>query len=220
MRTKALLLTAALGLAGAASSMAQAVYSVNVVGYINLTMKPGFNLVANQLKASPNNKLDTVLPAAAIESQVLKFSNNNYSSDISDGANWLDANSGNPSATVLAPGKGFFFSNPGATKGLTFVGEVPQGAVNLTLPAGIACLGTTTPQALELSAANGFPQLLEAQVQYFDNVANDYVSYINDGTQWLDANSGNPVTVTPAVGQGWFWQNATANAWNRNFTVQ
>ena len=52
MRTKALLLTAALGLASVATSMAQAVYSVNVVGYINLTMKPGFNLVANQERFS------------------------------------------------------------------------------------------------------------------------------------------------------------------------
>ena len=47
MRTKTLLLTAVLGIASAASSMAQAVYSVNVVGYVNLTLKRGFNAVAN-----------------------------------------------------------------------------------------------------------------------------------------------------------------------------
>src|SRR5882672_2548950 len=125
MRTKTLLLTAVLGIAGAATSMAQAVYSVNVVGYINLTMKPGFNLVANQLKASPDNKLNSVLPAAPLESQVLKFANNNYSTDISDGSVWLDNATGNPSATTVSPGEGFFFYNPGTVNSTaTLVGEV------------------------------------------------------------------------------------------------
>jgi hypothetical protein len=201
--------------------MAQNVYSLNVVGYYNVTVKgsSGLTLCANQLNAG-GNTINEVIPTADVESQVLTFVNNDYVADIFDGSAWLDANSGDPSTTVLPPGKGFFFSNPGATKALTFVGEVPQGNVSLTLPAGIGLLGTTTPQALELSAANSFPQILEAQVQYYDNTLNDYVTYINDGSMWLDAGSGDPVTVSPAVGQGWFWQNASASAWTRNFTVQ
>ncbi len=221
MRTKALLLTAALGLAGAATSMAQAVYSVNVVGYINLTMKPGFNLVANQLKASPNNKLDTVLPAAAIESQVLKFANNNYSSDISDGANWLDAASGNPSATTVSPGEGFFFFNPGASDvTATLVGEVTTGN-NLTvaLPAGFSLVSSIVPQEISLSAANGFPQVLEAQYLTFNAVTQSYSGLINDGAGWLDANTGDPADAKPAVGQGFFIFNPgnTALSWSRSF---
>lgn len=221
MRTKALLLTAALGLAGVASSMAQAVYSVNVVGYINLTMKPGFNLVANQLKASPNNKLDSVLPAAAIESQVLKFSNNNYSSDISDGANWLDANTGDPSATTVSPGEGFFFFNPGAADvTTTLVGEVTTGnGLSVSLPAGFSLVSSIVPQEIELSAANGFPQVLEAQYLTFDAATQSYNGLINDGTAWLDANTGDPASAKPAVGQGFFIFNpgSTALSWSRDF---
>ena len=46
MRTKTLLLTAALSAAGIASSMAQ-VYSVNAVGYVNTPLVTGFNLISN-----------------------------------------------------------------------------------------------------------------------------------------------------------------------------
>src|SRR5205823_7441370 len=53
MRTKALLLAAAFAAAGVATSMAQ-VYSVNAVGYVNVTVDSGFNMVANPLTAADN----------------------------------------------------------------------------------------------------------------------------------------------------------------------
>src|SRR5947207_10303632 len=46
MRTKTLLLTAALAAAGAASAMAQNVYSVNAVGYANVSVPSGFSMIA------------------------------------------------------------------------------------------------------------------------------------------------------------------------------
>jgi len=221
MRTKTLLLTAALGFAGVATSMAQAVYSVNIVGYINLTMKPGFNLVANQLNASPNNKLDSVLPAAALESQVLKFSNNNYSADISDGTTWLDAATGNPSATTVGPGEGFFFFNPGAVDvSTTLVGEVKTGATTVTLNPGFNMVSTVVPQELSLTAANGFPQVLEAQYLTFNAATQGYnAGLINDGSAWLDAATGDPADAKPVVGQAFFFFNpGDANlSWARSF---
>jgi hypothetical protein len=221
MRTKVLLGLAALAV-GLSTSMAQ-VYSLNVVGYYNVSVKgnAAFTLCANQLNTGTNG-IAQVIPTADFGAQVLTFVNNDYNIDVFDGTAWVDNNTGNPSTTTLQTGKGFFFASVAgaANKTLTFVGEVPQGAVNLPLPAGIALVGTTTPQALELSLANGFPQVFGAQVLYFDNTVSDYLIYVNDGTQWVDNNTGNPVTVIPAVGQGWFWQNAAASAWNRNFTVQ
>lgn len=222
MRTKALLLTAALGLAGAATSMAQAVYSVNVVGYINLTMKPGFNLVANQLKASPNNKLDSVLPAAPLESQVLKFVNNNYTADISDGSTWIDNATGNPSATTVSPGEGFFFFNPGtADSTVTLVGEVTTGN-NLTVPLnpGFNLVSSVVPQEIELTAANGFPQVLEVQYLTYNAATQNYnTTLINDGAGWLNNETGDPVSAPkPTVGQGFFVFNpGSALSWSRNF---
>jgi hypothetical protein len=48
------------------SSFSQSnVYSINVVGYINRTLFPGNNLIANQLIASPNNSINNVLLGVA-----------------------------------------------------------------------------------------------------------------------------------------------------------
>jgi hypothetical protein len=224
MRTKALLGLAALAAGALTASAQNNVYSLNVVGYYNVTMKPGYNLVANQLNTGTNG-LGQVIPGAPIESQVLKFVGGTYVVDISDGTAWLDANSGNPSTTVVKPGEGFFFYNPKTTDlPVTFVGEVTQGN-NLTvaIPAGYALVSSIVPQAIDLTAANGFNPLLEMQYLTFNSGTQNYnVPLINDGTQWLDSNTGNPMTATAQVGQGFFIYNPdTANHnWVRNFTVQ
>ena len=222
MRTKALLLTAALGIASVATSMAQAVYSVNVVGYINLPMAPGFTLATSQLKASPNNSLNNVLPSVATESQVLKFSNNNYSTDIFDGSAWLDNNTGDPSTTTVSPGEGFFFFNPNPTAAtVTLVGEVTTGnGLTVTLGSGFTLAGSIVPQSIALDPANGFNDVLEMQYLTFNSATQNYnTTLINDGTGWLNNETGDPVPdPTPAVGQGFFIFNpGAAVQWTRNF---
>jgi len=62
MRTKTLLLSAALTAAGVCSSLAQ-VYSVNAVGYVNLVVAPGLSMIANPLSAT-DNTLGGVLTTA------------------------------------------------------------------------------------------------------------------------------------------------------------
>jgi len=220
MRTKTLLLTAALGVASVATSMAQAVYSVNVVGYVTQTLPNGFSLIANQLNATPNNSLNAVIPAAPVESQILKFANNNYTIDIFDGSAWLDNNTGNPSTTSVNPGEAFFFYNPGATLPLTMVGEVRTGN-NLQVPLinGFSLVSVITPQELSLSAANSFPQVVEMQYLTFNPATQNYNTIlINDGSQWLNNDTGEPADARPTVGQGFFIYNPLANlVWTRNF---
>jgi len=67
MRTKTLLLTAALGAAGVTSALGQ-VYSVNAVGYINTALSTGFNLVSNQLNTGGNTvaEVHPTAPAATL----------------------------------------------------------------------------------------------------------------------------------------------------------
>src|SRR4051794_21316872 len=115
MRTKTLLLTAALSAAGALTSMAQ-VYSVNIVGYINLTVPKGFSMIANQLNASKNgvqdNTLPSVLPVVPDNTTIYKFVttptahyvSSNYSPDNSDPSFW------SVPSMALAPGEGAFIS--------------------------------------------------------------------------------------------------------------
>jgi hypothetical protein len=73
MRTKTLLLTAALSAAGVATSMAQ-VYSVNAVGYVNTQLVPGLNLISNPLEAA-DNKIKTLLTGVPVNTQVYRFVN-------------------------------------------------------------------------------------------------------------------------------------------------
>lgn len=224
MRTKTLLLTAALSAAGIASSMAQ-VYSVNIVGYVNLALKPGFNMVANQLDAGSGaglNSLNSVLPSVPVESQVLTFANNNYTLDVFDGTSWIDGNTGDPSATKIAPGTGFFLYNPSpADSTVTLVGEVKKGnGLTVSFPSGFSLKSVITPQDLSLSAANGFTQQTEAQYLTFNAMTQNYNDLlVNDGTGWINGNTGDPADARPLVGQGFFYYNpsATTMNWVRDF---
>jgi hypothetical protein len=198
--------------------MAQ-VYSVNVVGYINLNLRPGFNLIANQLNGSPNNKLDTVLPGVPVESQVQKFTGTGFNVDIYDGTAWLDNATGNPSVTTVSPGEGFFFFNPGnSAVPATLVGEVVTGT-GLTVPIGpgFSLVSSIVPQDISLTAANGFQQVVEMQYQTFNGTGFDIL--INDGTGWLDNATGNPADARPTVGQGFFIFNPdnVNHNWVRDF---
>src|ERR1035441_715219 len=96
MRTKALLGLAALAV-GLSTSMAQNVYSLNVVGYINITVGAGYTLCANQLNNGTNGINDVLAnpPGGAL---VLTFVNNDYKTDAADSGAWFDNTTRNRSA--------------------------------------------------------------------------------------------------------------------------
>jgi hypothetical protein len=221
MRTKVLLGLAALAV-GLSTSVAQNVYSLNVVGYINVAVKGGaYTLCANQLNNGTNG-INAVLAAPPDSALVLKFKNNNYVTDVSQGGAWYDYSTTLPSTTTLNPGEGFFYNNPGTTGTITLVGEVPQGSgLTVNLPSGYALVGTYVPEALELSTTNGFPMVDSTLFLSYDNNANKYVTDVVQGGAWYDYTTTLPATVIPAVGQGYFINNpVAATAWSINFTVQ
>jgi len=223
MRTKTLLLTAALGVASIATSMAQAVYSVNVVGYINLTMRSGYNLVTAQLvTGTPANNLNAVLPTVTEESQVLTFTGGNYSSDIYLGGAWLNSTTGDPALTTVEPGKGFFFLNPGALATVTLVGEVKLGSSTVTMTPGYSLVGSPIPQEVSLLPVNGFNPVEEMQYLTFNSAIQNYdTALINLGGAWLNSITGDPVDARPLVGQGFFILNPAAvnSLWTRIFVI-
>ena len=99
--------------------MAQApnVYSVNVVGYVNLPLTNGFNLIANPLDGAgsgtaTSNTITTVfgsqLPSLT---QVYKFANGTFgtSDQYLAGVGWLGGGT-----ITFNPGEGLFVSVPAA----------------------------------------------------------------------------------------------------------
>lgn len=214
MRTKALLVAAALA-AGLASSMAQNVYSLNVVGYYNVTVPAnGFALVANQL-GTANQTLGSIIPTAPDGTLFVKWDGVSYSTAIYDELEpgWLPSGS---AARSFDLGEGAFIKNVGATPmTLTFVGEVKQGETSNQLPLGFSIESLNTPQAGGINSF-GYPVEDGALVIQWDKATQAYKTAIYDELEpgWL------PVTPTLEVGEA-FWSkrvNAAAT-WTRNFTV-
>jgi hypothetical protein len=201
MRTKALLLTAVLSTAGLVTASAQ-VYSVNVVGYINLELPAGFSLIANQLDRGQNT-LNDVLPDAPFGASIFKFNpaTAGFESSINFGT-W------EPNLS-LAPGEGAFLQLD-APATITFVGEVRQGN-NLTvnIPSGFSIASSIVPQSATLEDL-GFPAEFGDSVFFFRGG-----SY----QQSIAFPEFQPPAV-PAVGEAFFINNdGAARVWSRDFSV-
>ncbi|HMJ91813.1 MAG TPA: hypothetical protein VK530_18460, partial [Candidatus Acidoferrum sp.] len=150
MRTKTLLLAAAALVAGISASQAQ-VYSVNAVGYINVVVKPGFNIIANQL-ITTNSTVANLFANVPANSKLLNWAGTGFIDNLLD----PDFGWDNPDQ-VVAPGQAVFFQNQGTTNvTITFVGDVPQGNLTNTFPTSYSLRSSIVPQAGLLQAALGY----------------------------------------------------------------
>lgn len=212
MRTKTLLLTAALSAAGIASSLGQ-VYSVNSVGYVNVALGTGFSIIANPL-SNGDNRLSEIIPTAPNLTTVYKFDPATQS--YLGAATYIQAQMRWSVDHQLPPGEGFFIRVLSPTT-LTFVGEVSQGpASNVPLNTGFAIMGSAVPQAGLLSAELEYPASNLDTVYLFDNSTQTYEgarTYIASQSRW------NPTEPNINVAQGFFLRRLTAGDWNRNFSV-
>jgi hypothetical protein len=226
MRTKALLLAAAVFAVGAGTSMAQ-VYSANAVGYVNMTLQPGFSLICNPLD-NTNNGINTLFAGAPNQSRVYRF-NADQTYTV---ATRLPTGTFN-SNIVMNPGEGFFFQLPAAAAPLniTFVGEVPQGSLsNPLIPGGYQIRSSQVPQALPLGRPNSAAgvQTLNFPANVGDIVFRFNGTYTSFSYRQLGMN---PAAWTGAgavpdgpvinVGEGFFLFKAAGspNAWTRTFSV-
>jgi hypothetical protein len=215
MRTKTLLLTAALSAAGIATSMAQ-VFSVNAVGYVTKTIPGnGFALISNPLIAA-DNSIGALFSPAPAGLQVFKFDSGTGSFAITtfddlDGA-FLPAD---VAALTVVPGEGVFVRNPtGSDITITFVGEVPQGSLSNPLPAGLSIRSSQVPQE---GTAEDLGLVGVAGDQVFQwNIANqgyDVSTFDDLDNAWL------PPLGTLAVGEAFFLSKLAAGSWDRTFDV-
>lgn len=148
MRTKTLLLTAALSAAGVMATMAAGVTSVNVVGYINVSVPSGFSFIANQLSAQ-NEKISALISRPPDGTVVYTWENGFAANSFNL---FGDETWDNPD-TILTPGNGALIYNATAAAfTITFVGEVKQGTLTTTVPSGFSFISSQVPQEGTLSA--------------------------------------------------------------------
>jgi len=212
MRTKTLLLTAAIGAVSIASSMAQAVYSVNAVGYVNTQVPPGFSLIANPLiQAQPT--LAALIPNPPPLTTVYKYVNGvGYNISTFDDLDlaWLP----DPNAT-LDLGDGFFIFNPAAAFTITFVGEVAEGnPLSTALPPGFSIRSSKVPQADDVVALGLVGQPFDTIYKYVNGVGYQIFTYDDLDLAWL------PSVPELGVGEAFFFFNAgPLRQWTRVFDV-
>lgn len=214
MRTKTLLAAAAISAAFAVTASAQTVYSVNAVGYVNVTVPAnGFAILANPLN-QPTNTLAAIMPDIPAGTQIYLWTGNGFGAPIRKSATgWLPPTAAN---TIVNPGQGFFVQNPSATPiTITFVGEVPQGDLSVQYPVGFSLLGSQVPQAGKVETDLKLPAKAGDQVYTFVNGA--YVGPARKLASGAWVGGGGEPTI--GVAQGFWLQAAAAGNWTRNFSV-
>lgn len=245
MRTKTLLLTAALGAAGLLPSTAQ-VFSVNQVGYVRQVIPAGRQaILTNPLNGTPDNRINTILPlpnnAGYAGAAVFR-----YDSELpgfKDGLLWFDdfgwysPTEENPELPV---GEGFFFRAPaGRDAELTYIGNVPLGLQPNAIPSAnkLAFRGSTIPwqkqvgdTTLNAAGTMQFPARPGDQVTLWDpnGGATQYGGYTEpflyfDGYGW-NAATGDQGPAGPAIlpGTGFSLRSADdgspARTWSQTYT--
>ncbi len=221
MKTKALVLAGLVSLAGVAASEAQTVYSVNAVGFVNVTIAPGaFQIIANPL-AQAASDLNSLLPGAPVNTIIYKF-------DTGTGSftSFTKRSSGlwtgiNVNTTSFNPGEGFFVKNPDTVNPivLTFTGEVLQSSgtpLQNSIPAGFSILASQVPVAGALESQLGFPAGVNDIVYKFVDGA--YVASTRRANgSWTGVVPGDPQI---SVAEGFFFSNGGASkTWSRTFSV-
>jgi hypothetical protein len=170
MKAKTLLISAATLAAGVMASQA-AVYSQNIVGYINVTIPSGqFCLIQNPLTTG-NDVLTNVIPVGAAPkgTEAYFFSAGSFGSPYTLGkSGW----SPDASTVSVAPGQGFFIQNAGITNfTLTLTGSILSSNTGpVTLSPGFNLVGASVPVSGNIQAQMGAPA-----------VKNDFVYQFNDG---------------------------------------
>jgi hypothetical protein len=211
MRTKTLLITAALSAAGVIASNAQTVYSANAVGFVNVPLVEGFNLVANPLDNTTDNTIGTLFDGAPNFTVIYKWdaAGGTYDQNTFAFGGWSDP------AMTFAPGEGAFVNIPaGGAYTQTFVGEVMQGDLEIGVPAGFEIRSSMVPQT----------GLIQTDLAWPEPGLGDLIYTWNSGTQqWEQASyafgSWSPAEPTIEVGEAFFSNRIAEGTWTRSFSV-
>lgn len=180
--------------------------STNVIGYVTVTVPPGYSMVGNPLNATSNAVPDLFkgFPNGTVVSKfnarVFGLNENQLSNN-----KWA-----NPYET-LAPGEGAIVFNPTTDyKMLNFVGEVMEDDYSLPIPAGFSVRSALAPLPGRVHEDLGFPASEGDVIHLFDTNKQQYVLYpFNDKEKW----AANPPVVS--VGEA-FWVEKTApKSWHR-----
>ena len=93
---------------------------------------------------------------------------------------------------------------------MTFVGNVPQGSLSQSIPAGFSLQSSQVPQSGALDTVLGYP-VADGDIIYRYAAGNYVISTWSFGS-W-------DTVPTPNVGEGFWVNTSVAKNWTRNFSV-
>jgi hypothetical protein len=204
--------------------MAQNVYSVNAVGYANISVPSGFSMIACPFEqTSGDYGLNTLIPAgnaALQDASIYRFVNGRFlppfSYDQTDG--W--DTSVNGQYATLPLGEGAFILAPQATT-LTFVGQVKQSVggapIDNPVPSGFSIRSSMVPQAASLNTLQLFNDGLQDASLYHFNTSTTPKRY--DPPATYDATDKWDPDYSLRIGESFFVLSPRATSISRVFTV-
>jgi hypothetical protein len=237
MRTKTLIIAAA-ALAAGVLACSATTYSLNIVGYANVTFPGGFaySMVVAPFQTGTNTP-EALIPNMHVGDNVfiwtpgVGYTVYNYAGIGGAGAglNWYDPDFNGLASPVIQPGQAFFYQNGGATITNTFVGTV-QLTNNTSIPGSFAysLIGSTPPIGGSIDSTNFNMPFHVGDNLFIWTPGVGYTVYNyagidggGVGMNWYDPDFNGLVGPTISVGQGFLYQNGAATViWTNNITVQ
>lgn len=177
------------------------------VGYINLTVAPGYSLFSHPLIPELTNQ--TVAKQLAFMPDgisLFKADGNGFiANNFLDG--WSD------SEMTLTLGEGWFFHNPAADPFVvTLVGGVVAGRVINRLPPGHSICANIIPQGGLLSTTLYFPRTPGAKIFRYDRPSESYLAHQFEDMEWF------PVEPEVAVSEAFWVREPVEQDWVREFS--
>ena len=166
----------------------------NVLGYVSITLPPGYSMIANPLR-SPANTVGSVFKDWPDGTTVNKFDTNVFRlvENAVKCGQWT-----NPSETLI-PGEGAIFLNPTSDyRSVCFTGEVVQEDLSIPIPSGFSMRSSPVPQPGRLVEDLDFPIANGDVIHVFDRDKQQYVLHPYENGTWTAG------TPTMSVGEA-FW---------------
>lgn len=180
----------------------------NVLGYVSITLPPGFSMIANPLDA-PTNTVGKVLKDWPEGTTLNKFDTQLFRlvENAVRFSQWT-----NPSE-ILMPGEGAIFFNPTSDyRSVCFTGEVRQKDLSIAIASGFSMRSSPLPQPGSLVEDLEFPVANGDVVHLFDRDKQQYVLHPFENGNWT---AGTPMV---SVGEAFWVAKTEPGTWTRNLS--
>jgi hypothetical protein len=184
-------------------------FSTNIVGYVTITVVPGFSLLSNPLHCTDPriSNLFKGMPEGTTVNQFNALQHKLIDSSLKNGK-WTN------DKLHLEPGEGAIVFNASSDyKEISFVGDVPQGNFSTPIPSGFSLRSSVLPLPGRLDTDLGFPISEGDVVHLFDREKQSYCLHPYHNGAW----KAEPPVV--GVGEAFWIAKTEGRNWLKNISL-